>query len=357
MKQTIKHSIQLLIVVCMAVTLSGCWDNRDINHRSLPVVMGISMHNDLYEVVLQIPEPLQNGINLRIVSESGETINQAVDKISEKMESSVDLLHLKAILIQKEYAKQGLKDSIASFMRARDISPKAIVAICDEDLDPFFANVKRTMAPKGTTLYDSFEKNAGWNPQMALTRIWEVYRSINSYTRDVAIPIYKSGKSGTVNYLGSAIIKNGKMVDQISPEETLLFNAFNGQSTQGKIEVMKSASVLILSNSMSHKSKFINDKPYLKTKITMKVSIVETRGNPTTQIIKKELDELLAKRFKRMFIKTQTREADILGLGQFFRNKIPRKQLQNWRSEYFPNLQLDLRIHTVIQNDGNLKIS
>ncbi|NBD27268.1 Ger(x)C family spore germination protein [Paenibacillus glycinis] len=357
MKRTLKRGAGLSAVVGLLCALCGCWDNRDIDHRSLPVVMGVALHDDLYEVVLQIPETSQKGIDIRIISQTGKTINQAVDKISERMETSVDLLHLKLILVETEYAREGLTDSISSFMRARDISPKTIIAICDEKLDPFFDYVASSMTPKGTTLYDCFEKNAGWNPQMSLTRIWEVYRSIHSYTRDVAIPIIKSGRSGTIDYLGSALIKNGKMVDRISPEETLLFNSFNGQSAQGKIEVMDHASVLILRSSVRHRSKFAHGTPHLDVRITLKVSIVETKGSVTSKLVKKEVEEILAKRFDGMLHKVQTQESDILGLGQYFRKDIPRAQLRNWRTEYLPKLKVDFKINTIIQNDGNTKLT
>ncbi|WP_168123507.1 Ger(x)C family spore germination protein [Paenibacillus sp. HB172176] len=357
MMQRISRLLGIMISLGLLGCLCGCWDNRDIDHRSMPVVMGVSFHNNLYKVFLQIPEPRPKGINIRILKQEGITISQAVDKLSERVESSVDLLHLKMILVEKGYAEQGLNDSIKSFMRSRQISSKAIIVICEERLDPFFDYVKKSMTPKGTTLYDCFEKNAGWNPQMSLTRIWEVYRSIFSYTRDVAIPIIKSGTNGTIDYLGSAIIKNGKMVDRITPEETLLFNSFKGNSAQGKIEVMNDASVQVLSSSMRHHSSFKNQIPYLDVQITIKVTIMETRGDVTTERIKQEMNEILSASFNHMFQKTKAREADILGLGQLFRKQIPRDRLSNWRKEYLPKLELRLKFKTIIQNEGNTKLA
>ncbi|WP_379134190.1 Ger(x)C family spore germination protein [Paenibacillus sp. sgz500958] len=352
----IHRTIKAVALICLLGVLTSCWDNRDINHRSLPVVMGISYHSGLYKVVLQIPEPLQDGINLRILTQTGRTINQAVDLMSERMESQIDLLHLKVIMIEQEYAKRGLSDSVTSFMRARDISPKTLVVICDEDLDEFFDRVQKTMAPKGTTLYDCFEKNAGWNPQMALTRLWQVYRSIHSFTRDVAIPIYKFGASGTVDYIGSAIIKNGKMVDRLTPNETLLFNSVNGVSAQGKIEVMNNASVLILNNTVSHRSKMVGGTPHLEITITLKLSVLETKGSTTSKMIGDNLKEVLTKRLNNLLAKIKKSEADILGVGQYFRNKMPRTELRHWRTEYLPRLELDLKVNPIIQNEGNLKL-
>ncbi|PLR68598.1 hypothetical protein CYJ36_06390 [Bacillus sp. UMB0893] len=61
---------------------------------------------------------------------------------------------------------------------------------------------------------DFFEKNAGWDPRIDLTWVWQVYRSIHSYTRDVAIPMISLGETTLVK-LRSAVIKNGKLVEVI----------------------------------------------------------------------------------------------------------------------------------------------
>jgi hypothetical protein len=255
------------------------------------------------------------------------------------MESSVDLLHVKVIVIEKRFAEEGMKDLLGGFIRSREIPAKALVTICDDDIDQFFSRMKQ-VEPEGTTLLDFFEKNAGWTPQIALTRVWHVYRSIHSYTRDVAIPMLSLGETTLVKQVGSAVIKNGRLVEEIDSDETLLYNAFKGESTQGEIEVLDEASVLILGNTMKYESKFTDQKPSLQSNLRLKVMILEA---------------LLTTRFNKMFNKLQTSEADILGLGQLFRNKIPREELKNWRSEYYQKLSVDFNIHVDIQNGGNLK--
>ncbi|MBA2941111.1 Ger(x)C family spore germination protein [Paenibacillus sp. CGMCC 1.16610] len=353
---SIKSSLQVIVLLSMVITLSGCWDNKDINHRTLPLVMAISKQNDEYKVILQDPELDQNMIKLNLISETGKTISQAVDKISMNKEKQIDLFHIKVILIEKKLAQQGLKDIIAGFMRNGEISLKAYVVICDEEIEKYLANEKKTTVPKQAFVYDFFEKNAGWNPQIARAQIWQIYRSIYSYTNDIAIPIIKSGQSSPCDYIGSSVIRNGKMVEQITSDETLLYNAFNKESTQGKIEVMDHASVLIVSNSMKYNSELVDNKPYMHTQIKLKVVVLETKGNPSQTLIIQELEKLITERFQMLFSKIQKSEADILGIGQRFRTIIPRKDLQNWRTEYYPQLKMELQFHTDIQNEGLIKM-
>lgn len=353
----IKRVFQTFMILGMVLALSGCWDNKDINHRTLPLVMGVTIQDGEYKVILQSPEPDQDKITLQMITQTGKTITQAVDKISVNKEKQIDLFHIKVIVIDKKLAQQGMKDIISSLMRSGEISPKAYIAICeDDDISKFFSRESATTVPRGSFIYDFFEKNAGWNPQIARAPIWQIYRSIYSYTNDIAIPVVKSGQSMPCEYAGSAIVKNGKMVGQIDSDETLVYNAFNKESTQGKIEVMNHASILIVSNTIRHSSKLIDNKPYLHSKVKLKVVILETRGDPSQALIKQELEKLITTRFQRLVTKTQKNEADIFGIGQRFRTKIPRKELEHWRTAYYPQLQVDLQLQTDIQNDGFLKI-
>ncbi|MBO7742979.1 Ger(x)C family spore germination protein [Paenibacillus sp. MWE-103] len=337
--------------------LTGCWDTRDINHRALPVCMGIAKQAGLYHVYLQFPDPVKDGLQLKVVSDYGHTITEAVDAISAKMTSDVDLPEVKVIIMERSYAEAGMKESIDNFMRNDHISAKALLVISDEPLESLFAFMVNSFKPTATAIYDSIEKNAGWNPQMALTRVWEVYRSIHSYTRDVAIPIFKSGESGTFDYDGSAILCSGKMVGRIDPDETLLANMFNEESAQGRIEVMNSASVLILQDTVRMKGTFVNGQPGVILDMTIRVSVLEKKGDSSAALIGKELERQTAERVQRMFAKLRKSKSDILGIGQEFRNLIPRDRLKHWRTDYLPRLQVDVRVHPIIQNEGNLTSS
>ncbi|RIX59379.1 Ger(x)C family spore germination protein [Paenibacillus nanensis] len=351
-----KPAIRAAAMLILAALLSGCWDTKDINHRVLPVVMGLSKVDGNYNMFLQIPEPTSDDSKMRIVSDSGETVSDIVDKISMNLESQIDLLHLKVLLIDRKYAEEGINDSITSFIRAQDISPKTMVVICDEPLDRFFDAMSKPDNQESTTLVHFFEKNAGWNPQVAQTRIWQMFRSIHSYTNDTMVPIIRSDDSTVIQSRGSAIIRNGRMVDRITPDDTLMINIFNGHSAQGKIEVMDHANVEIVSNAISHKSRVAGNQTFLECHVRLKVTILETKGEPSVAQVKWELEDLLRKRSEALLAKLQKRKADIVAFGQHFRTKIPRDQLAKWRTDYFPYTDINLQFQVIVQNEGNLKM-
>ncbi|KQL49788.1 hypothetical protein AN963_08785 [Brevibacillus choshinensis] len=354
-KDHVHYLLKVLLMAGYLIVSSGCSINKDINHRALPIVMGLENGDGGYKIYLLIPNMNQSRTNVRIVTGTGKTINEILDRISKNMEIQVDLLHLKVIVFERALAEKGLGDSISSFMRARDISSKTIMAISEERLGPLFDKLKSSSTQNGMDVYNFFEKNAGWSPDVALTRIWQVFRSLHSYTNDVAIPMIKPGQTTAIASTGSAVIRNGKMVGKITSDETLLVNTFIGLGTQGKIEVMDHASVRILAEKISHSSSVVGNQVILNSNLKLKITILETKGAASVTMIKQELEALLTGRFQRLFRKTQSVKADILGVGQLFRAKIPRDRLEHWRSDYYPNMKMTIQINTIVQNEGLLK--
>ncbi|MBB6635601.1 Ger(x)C family spore germination protein [Cohnella thailandensis] len=334
---------------------TGCWDYKDINHRSLPVVLGLQTVEEGYRVFLKLPEPKEKGTDVKVVSSEGHTITKAIDQMAMNLESEVDLLHLKIILVHVNLAQMGMGDVFEFFMRARDISPKALVVICDEELEPFFRKIGQRADPNVSNLFDFFEKNAGWSPQIALSRVWQVYRSVHSYTRDVVVPIIRSGGRTTIEHIGSAVIRNGRMVGRISPDETLLFNVFNGESGQGKIEVMKNASVMISGTRVKRRGWMDGDTPRLAATLNLSVDLIELKEEMTEDQVMRQLSEQFKSRFDRLFEQVRKEKADIFAFGQDFRRCIPRERLRDWREEDYGRLKVDFRARVDIENDGYIK--
>ncbi|KRE93412.1 spore gernimation protein GerC [Paenibacillus sp. Soil766] len=345
--------LKWIVPTLLLFILSGCWDNKDINHRSLPIAMGVSFNQGSYSVFLDIPK-VSNRDTIQVVSESGDNINEIIDHISMNMESEIDLLHLKIIIVDKEFAKHGLNDGVASLIRSRHVSPKTLFVICDESPERFFHKMDQNSSD-GTMIYDFFQRNSGLSPEIAYTQTWKIFRSIHCFTNDVVIPIIKSGKTTAIESTGSAIMKNGKMVGRLTSEETLLINVFNGKQTQGKIEVTGKATVQIVSNHLTYKSSFVNDQPLLKSNLKLKVILLDTQGSTTSASIKDELSKLVMERFETLFEKIKLGGADVLGVGQYFRDELMRSQLEEWRIQYFTKLKIDLEVSTSIRNTGNLK--
>lgn len=334
------------------ILLSGCWDIKDINKRSLPLVMGISKEDDKgYKLTLQIPIPKRENQDSRTVTEKGGTVASVLDKIRTNSEKAIDFSQIQLIVIQKNLAnnQRELRSFIKFLMGSEDIPSRALVAITDDNVDNVLSNINDKLGVNASAIYDYFNKGAGWAPEFFSTPIWEVYRSPFLSTKDIAVPAVRAGKDTILVFEGSEILRKGKLVERISPEESQLINMFQDKNVKGKIESLGFASVMVTNSSIQSKTSMKNNKPLVSSNLDFKISILEKREGITNNRIEKELEKLTEKRFYHLLKKTQKSHTDIFGFGQQFQHLIPYYELKEWRNEYYPKLKVNFKVHANIE--------
>lgn len=343
---------KILVVFMFLTFLSGCWNIKDIDKRALPLVIGITKENNKdYKVVLQIPITKRDSKISRIVTGKGETVSSVLGQIGTNSEDAVDYSQIQLIVIQNNLAnnQQELRQLIKNLINSKEIPPRALFAITDDNIQKVLSNINNKLGVNVTAIYDYFNKGTGWAPEISRTRIWEVYRSLFTYTKDIAVPVVRSGKDTVFNYEGSAVLKNGKITERLNPDESQLSNLFQNMKANGKIESMGFASIIVLNSSIQNKTSMKNNKPLVSSDLNLKIDILEKKEGITNNQIKKELERLIEKRFYHMFEQAQRSQTDIFGFGQYFRNQIPYHKLKHWREKYYPKLKVNFQVHASLE--------
>ncbi|WP_053375309.1 Ger(x)C family spore germination protein [Paenibacillus sp. FJAT-27812] len=348
----IKNLARFVLLLSFFAFLTGCWNNKDIDKRLLPVVMGIDKgKNGNVHLYLRIPNPENN--STRTIDADEKTIDKAIDMLRTHAEESIDLLHLKLLLISEEVAKDSIKESIEFAVRSREISPKALIAIVSGDFEEVMHDQKKINV--GLSAYDFFGKDSGWTPNISIIHLWEAYRGIYTDTEDTAIPIIAKGTATPFLSKGSAIMNKARMVGKISIEETLIYNLYQGQYSGGTVEVMNSSTVSLDNAHVSNHADWSGSTPKLTSHMKLMGVIEEKQGNPTNDQIKKDLEALMRKRYLSLLTRLQANKSDILGIGQYFRNQMSEEQRKKWKETYFPKLKQEFTIDVVIIDSGDLK--
>lgn len=342
----------LLIFFMSTILLSGCWDIKDINKRSIPLVMGISKEDDKeYKLTLQIPIPKNEEQISRVVTEKGESVATVLDQIRANTENAADFTQIRLIVIQKNLAQnqKELKVLIKFLMGSEEIPSRALVAITDENVEKVLSNINDKLGVNATSLYDYFNKGTDWAPELFSTSIWEMYRSLFLSTKDIAVPAVRSGKDTVLIFEGSEIFKNGEMVDRISPEESQLINVFQDKNVKGKIESLGFASIMVTNSSIQNKTSMIKNKPQVSSNLNLRIHILERDEEITNSMIIKEIEKLMEKRFYDLLKKTQESHADIFGFGQQFQHLISTHELKEWRNKYYPKLKVNFKVEAKLE--------
>ncbi|MFE1243281.1 Ger(x)C family spore germination protein [Fictibacillus sp. NPDC058756] len=338
---------KLLIIFMSLNLLCGCWDIKDIDKRAFPLVMGISKENEEdYKVTLQIPIPQEDNKLSRTVTGSGKTVANILGKLSTNFEDAIDYSQIRLIVIQSDLAKnhQELKKLIKFLMASEEIPSRALVSITDDKVETVLSNINKKLGVHASSIYDFFNKGAGWAPEIFSIPIWEVYRSLFSYTRDVVVPVVRSGKDTVLTFEGAAIFKKGKFIETISPDESQLVNLFRNNSLKGRIESLGFASIIVTSSSIQNETSLKDNIPLVSSNLRLKMYILERKEGITNTKIKKEIEKLTEKRFYHLLKSTQENRTDILGFGQQFQQQISYQELKDWRNEYYPKMKVDFKV-------------
>lgn len=341
----------LIVGLSMMMLLPGCWDTKDINKQYLPVVMGVGKGNtEKYRIILQIPDASGK---TQILDKEAKSISKAIDLIRTDSEKSIELVHLRLLLIDRKVAEQGIDNIINFAVRANDISIKGLVGVIDGD---FEKTMYHQISPTPEiSSYDFFSQDAGWTPNQSIVRIWEAYQNQNSYTEDMAIPMLKNGDRTLFTFKGTAVMRDDRMVGTLNQEETLLFNLFKGKYSGGTIEVAQNTSVLIEDTKIKHKTSWSENGPSILTDILLNVVITESPESKGNAVIEKEMKEQISQQFNETVRKVQSFKSDVLGVGMIFRPQLSEGKLKEWKTKWFPKLEQKINVRVNVLNEIYIK--
>ncbi|MDU0201037.1 MULTISPECIES: Ger(x)C family spore germination protein [Paenibacillus] len=348
-----KNRYYMSAFVLMSLTLLvGCWDVKEIDKRDIPLIIGIRKENDnQYKVTLYIPITEKGSKLSRTITQKGTNVSSILEQLKTNTEDALYYKQVRLIIIQNNLTKEkeDVSEVIKFLMKSKEIPPVALLAITDENIEKMFSSINEKLDAHATSVIDYFHKGADWAPEISTTRIWEVYRSLFSYTKDIAIPVVNAGKDTLLSFEGSAVLKNGKIIDQISPSENQFVNLFQNQPAKGKVESLGYASIMVKNSSLQIKSSKKADDLMVSSDLSLKIEVLEKKEGATNDQIQRELEKLVEKRFYNLFEQAQKNKTDIFGFGQHFRNQIPYDELKNWREDYYPKLKVNFQVHVKME--------
>ncbi|MBA2937517.1 hypothetical protein HZF08_04315 [Paenibacillus sp. CGMCC 1.16610] len=234
-------------------------------------------------------------------------------------------------------------------MKSKELPSIALLAITDENIEKMFSSIDEKLDAHATSVIDYFYKGADWAPEITTSRVWEVYRSLFSYTKDIAVLVVNAGKDTLLSFEGSAVLKNGKIIEQISPSENQFVNLFQKLRAKGKVESLGYASIMVENSSLRIKPSKKAGELMVASDLSLKIDVMEKNEDTTNDQIQRDLENLIEKRFYNLFEQAQKNKTDIFGFGQHFRNQIPYDELKNWREDYYPKLKVNFQVHVKME--------
>lgn len=357
--------------------LSGCWDAKELDDLSIPLVAACDAvlegekkyPDDKYLVSVGVPIFYKDAEKkFRIVENTGRIIGETRGRRSSELGEPVIFGQLQVVLIGEELAKkENLLEVTDIFYRNPVIKASAFLVIvhgraADLIKKPisYYPNVGIYLK----ALLDS-SKKTNFYPY---TTLFHFNRDLISYETAVLVPhiIYKDGE---IVLAGSCLVNKGKMFTELGREETetvvmlrgikchgtLAFNVLNGKKAndEAAFECKNSRKVTV---------KRIGEKYIFDIQIKLEGVIAEHESQEPTQdgtdylkIFQYSLEESIKKRAEAFVKKTKEEfKFDALNLANYIKAHTREKLAKEDIDRIIQESEINVEVKVQLRNTGGL---
>ncbi|SCY32075.1 Ger(x)C family spore germination protein [Alkaliphilus peptidifermentans] len=376
-----KITILLMILICI-LTLTGCWNLREISEMGVAVAIGVDLVEDeLMELTVQVLIPrrlAQEGYEGNAVvtySTTGRTTFELFRKITTISSRKIYIGHIQLVVLGEEFAKKGILDTIDFFERdhefrrqahillTKGVSAKAILEtgsvielIPAEHITKAIDNAIHTGTTKKITLIELFKDLNSKGNQVLLPTVFVRHEGIPDVAKDLRIAgtgvfdkdmlIGFLDEFETRGYLWVAGDLHGGILVIPSPKDPLEFIS---------LELMKVNSKMSVS--------LVDNKPILQIKIKADSNLGEQQKSidlTTPEMIKyveEESKKLIKEEILKALYKGQrVHSLDFFGFGEIVAKEHPKywKEVEDDWDTVFSNAEINIDIESNIRRTGQI---
>lgn len=267
-----KNKFILLLFLLLIPTLSGCYDDKEIDETAYIIALGIDKGDkENYSYTFQFSSPLSLSS-----SESGESSGQeggekqgksgenttvsnlvidapdfyiAKNMTNNFLSKNVDMSHLKLIVFSAQIDASGVEDHSQLLLHEREIRPHTAIAVAATSAGEYIENVNPELESNTSKYYElmSLRSNNVYAPSK---RLHDFVDDMTAKNSDSVLPIAVNGKelknfpadNSTSGWItphdsqiasshsvlsGMAIFKDGKLTGAMDGDSAMIFNILN----------------------------------------------------------------------------------------------------------------------------------
>jgi len=360
------------VVVLKIVLLTGCWDNLDLERRAL--VLGafvdfISSSPEKFKLTLEMPilrrmatrpggggggggEGREETLPTWRLTVTGTTFAEAMRKAATRSERQLFFGHQKLLLIGEELARrEKLEEVIDFWARNRESYLAITVLLAQGRAEEIFSARPKFARSVSMFLQEQSERQIRTS-RFVKHNLLEIFAALYG-GRDILLSRVRTvpgQDSLELEVSGTGIIKEGKLVGWLSPEETQAASWVIGEARGGDIvplplpELKRVFTLELCGVKNKIKAQVKGDRPEFNVKLDVTADILERIGstepfNPTLlRYIEARAAEIMKGRVEEVVAKLQKEyQADVLGFGKRIEEVKPRwwqQVKENWRELY-----------------------
>jgi len=267
-----------LLIVIMAVILSGCHDMREIDDMAYPLAIGLDIgHANVLRMTLQLAAPLSiggggagesgdggetggGGKPISVITIDTPSIFSGLNMVNNIISKEINMSHAKVVVISRDLAEKGVEKYVQAMTRGREFRPDMFIVVSNDPPDEYLKEVSAILENNPAKYYElllgkefssyypearmsdfhnAFERDdveavavlSGINPKESVEQIDEMSRIGRKYLDEGR---YEAGDVPMISDLrivamGTAVFKSGKMVGTLNGIESVCLEMVTGK--------------------------------------------------------------------------------------------------------------------------------
>lgn len=337
--------------------LVGCWDERLYKNSSVVSLTGFEGEMGDVTAYYAYPEATTTEMKTIIIIGKGMSPRAVRQNAELKVEQTLDLSVLSAILISEDTAKDDIYEYLDIYFRdaANPITPK--VAIIQGDLKPFFELSEQKVTTAGE-FYNRFITSLEENSMVIPYTLQTAGSVLFEQAQDLALPYIKMDEDKPMAD-GVALFSGRSFTGEtLSSEQGLLLNILNESlGHAARITYLYEESPVSIRVNKSKRNISVSED---KIEIVQKIEVVVTefpqdhlKEKQVREKLQKFISEKIEKDMNEVMKKLQEAKSDAIGLGRIVRAYHPSLYKKDW-NDHFSTLDIPIKVEVEIVKTGIL---
>lgn len=380
-----KKYVKVIILIIISLSLTSCWDARELNKLAIVMGVGIDKSDKFNNVqtTVQIAKVLgikssSEGMGVEMTNQNnkflnlkgeGNTIFETIKSINRELNRTLFFPHNQIIIFGKNAAEEGVDKYIDFFMRNRETRLSEWVIVSDGTAAEILKSNPNIESTTGRNIGELIrnQKNISEVPNVDLKEFSQKLMSKTTAPVAPIIKVLRNEDHSTLYLTGTAVFNEAKMVGILNNMETrgLLWgtgkmngevNVINMPDNSGKLSVeIKNVKTKIV-------SKIKGNEIYIDMKINERGDLSENtssedESNPKNiRKFEKIQEELIKKEVMSTVEKGRKVGADIFGFGDTIYMYHPKEwnKIQNNWQESFRSIKVNVDVKASIKRSGRI---
>lgn len=348
----------ILLFLCLFV-LTGCSNYHEINDLAIVSAIGIEKEEEKFKVTLELYKEVKEGNSAKeeslSVSGTGKTIDEAINNASLMSETLLYFSHVQAIVIDYNYAKDGISEMMDYLSRNTDFSFVSYVVVSDENKKPSDILSKKEKLDNeivGKAIANLFNTTEQNNSIYVHNKYYNFLTQYVNKRHDVYLPIIKV-EDKKLKLSEMVLFKDDKLLEKLDMSDTETFSLLtnNTDSLFYKVKIDDSTVVLRIYEGKT-KYKIRNGKIVIDIILTSDIDEISGSVNTMDEDVIKRIESNLENNIKENVNKLinllRNEDSDVLGLQDLVYDMYGNKE-SNWK-----NFKLDVKVKNNITKKGLL---